>query len=298
MPTVGYYLFDDMKNMENRRNGLNLCSVASDKQPLEINCTGCFFTKSRFAVENKEGRKDYYFLYVSSGTLELVLPQSRVIMSKGNFVIIPPQTKYQYAHTEGKLEYFWVHFTGSQVQNLLSEYELPLYPTVCFVEDDGSVGRKFGNLFDACAKQDRFRARDLAAIFDRLMIFLARRSANNGRDDRVLAASMRMMHTAYHTELRVAQLAKAENLSVSRYNAIFRKLMGRSPVDYLTELRISSACDLLVETDLSVKEISFLVGFSDPHFFSRVFRSRLGVSPRCYRSGERQEGGKVDEVSS
>ncbi|MBQ7346595.1 MAG: helix-turn-helix transcriptional regulator [Clostridia bacterium] len=294
MQSIGYYTFDDT---ENRRNGLNLCSVASSKLPLEVNCAGCFCTRSRFLTDNREGRLDYYLLYMTSGSLELMLPEGSVTMRAGSFVIIPPQTRYRYAHTdECEMDYLWVHFTGSQVLEILEEYGLSLYPAVYRIEEDGGVGRKLRNLFDAFARRDCFRARELSSLFDGLLIFLARRVANGGRDDRLLAASLRYIHSSYHTEIKVPELAKIERLSVSRYNTVFRKIMGMSPIEYVTKMRLSSACELLGNTDLSVKEIGLLVGYTDPHFFSRVFKSHMGVSPAVYRSAGKGMGGDRNEI--
>lgn len=296
MQTVGYYAFDDMANIENRSNGLNLCSVASQRLPLEINCVGSFVAKSRFLTDNRGGRLDYYLLYVVAGSLELTLPTGSTVMRAGSFVLIPPKTSYRYAHVDGlELQYLWVHFTGSAVEELLSEYGLFTYPTVYTVREDGSVFRRFLTIFDAFSKQDRFRERELGTLLNRLLILLARRIASLEGDTRQLSASLCLLHSSYHTDLKIPQLAREENLSVSRYNAVFRKIMGTSPVEYLIRLRISAACDLLSTTDLSVKEVGILVGYPDPHFFSRVFRSKMGVSPREYRSLGSQEG-RADEV--
>ncbi len=290
MRSIGYYRFDDL---ENRRNSLNLCSLESDRLSLLVNCTGSFFGLSRFLTDNAEGRLDYYLLYVVQGKLMMCFPDGEREMKPGNFVIIPPRTHYRYTYEGGgEISYFWVHFTGGQVESILKEYGLTLYPAVHKIDEDGSVGRKFRNLFDAFSQQDRFRDREVSLLFDRLLLFLARRVANGGRSTQMLAASLQLLHSAYHEDLRVSTLANAENLSVSRYNAVFNRQMGVSPMEYLTRIRISSACELLETTNLPIKEISVTVGYADPHFFSRVFRARLGVSPKAYRNGERDGGGQ------
>ncbi|MBR3895173.1 MAG: AraC family transcriptional regulator [Clostridia bacterium] len=288
MRSIGYYRFDDL---ENRRNSLKLCSQASDKLPLLVNCMGSFFGLSRFLTDNAEGRLDYYLLYVVQGKLHMCFPDGERELTPGNFVIIPPQTRYRYAYPGGgEISYFWVHFTGAQVDSILKEYALSLYPALHKIEEDGSVGRKFRNLFDSFSQQDAFRDREMGILFERLLIFLARRVANGGRNTQLLAASLQLLHSSYHEDLRVPTLANAENLSVSRYNAVFRQQLGISPVEYLTRIRMSSACELLETTDLSVKEIGAMVGYADSHFFSRVFRARLGVSPKAYRNGDREGG--------
>lgn len=293
MKSIGYYRFDDL---ENRRKSLNLCSTASDRLPLIVNCTGIFYGLSRFLTDNAEGRLDYYLLYMMKGRLSMRFPDGDKEMTEGDFVIIPPRTHYRYAHSDqDEMCYFWVHFTGSQVEEILRDYGLNCYPAMHSIEEDGGVGRKSRALFDAFALQDRFRDRELSILFDRLLLFLARRVANGGRNTQLLAASLQLLHSSYHEDLRVATLARAENLSVSRYNAVFRSQLGMPPTEYLTKIRMSTACELLTSTDLPVKEIAAMVGYADAHFFSRMFRSRLGVSPKAYRDVGK-EGGRQDEI--
>ena len=90
----------------------------------------------------------------------------------------------------------------------------------------------------------------------------------------------------YNNNISIPELAKIENLSVSRYNTLFNKVTGISPVQYITNMRLTSACDLLVNTDLPIKQIAQMVGYTDAHFFSRIFRSKIGTSPAAYRKNK------------
>ena len=90
----------------------------------------------------------------------------------------------------------------------------------------------------------------------------------------------------YVQDLRIPELAKMENLSVSRYNSLFKQVTGISPVEYIKKMRLASACELLSATDLPIKTVSAMVGYPDSHFFSRIFKKSLGVSPAFYRKNE------------
>jgi transcriptional regulator GlxA family with amidase domain len=54
-------------------------------------------------------------------------------------------------------------------------------------------------------------------------------------------------------------------------------------MDFLEEVRLTRARELLGSTELSIQRIASEVGFRDPHYFGRVFRQRVGKSPRNYR---------------
>ena len=65
----------------------------------------------------------------------------------------------------------------------------------------------------------------------------------------------------------------------------FKKLTGETPVAYLTRMRIEYACKLLLQrkdTGLSVAQIALMSGYYDAHYFARVFRSLVGMTPTEY----------------
>jgi AraC-like DNA-binding protein len=100
-----------------------------------------------------------------------------------------------------------------------------------------------------------------------------------------VACSIQYMNEHLDRTLRMKTLAELANLSTAHFTAVFRDVMGASPRDYLLFLRMHRARLLLSETDLSIKEIAFRVGYPDPFHFSRVFKAFTSRSPRAYRAG-------------
>lgn len=83
--------------------------------------------------------------------------------------------------------------------------------------------------------------------------------------------------------LQASELAAVANVSLSHFFALFKQRMGCSPIDYFTRLRIHHACHLLDSTSARVKEIAAALGYDDPFYFSRVFKSLSAVAPVHYR---------------
>jgi AraC-like DNA-binding protein/DNA-binding CsgD family transcriptional regulator len=83
--------------------------------------------------------------------------------------------------------------------------------------------------------------------------------------------------------LQVATLAAQASISPSHFFALFKRQVGCAPIDYFIRLRMQQACRLLDETALSVKEVAAAVGYDDPFYFSRVFKSVNRVAPSEYR---------------
>lgn len=88
--------------------------------------------------------------------------------------------------------------------------------------------------------------------------------------------------------LQVATLAAQANISPSHFFALFKRRIGSAPIDYFTRLRMQRACFLLEGTSFSVKEVAAELGYDDPFYFSRVFKSVHRVAPSDYRAAQRK----------
>lgn len=80
------------------------------------------------------------------------------------------------------------------------------------------------------------------------------------------------------------EIAAYLNISPSYFSAVFSRETGKSFIRYLTDLRISKAKELLKCTDLRCSDISFAVGYKDPHYFSYLFKKLENCSPMQYRA--------------
>jgi len=83
--------------------------------------------------------------------------------------------------------------------------------------------------------------------------------------------------------VRAATLAAVANMSLPHYFALFKRLIGGTPIDYFIKLRMEHARRLLAETSWSVKEVAATLGYEDPLYFSRVFKSVNSAPPSHYR---------------
>jgi AraC-like DNA-binding protein len=83
-------------------------------------------------------------------------------------------------------------------------------------------------------------------------------------------------------------LANHFNVGYSYFRQMFRKYTGISPTQYHLSLRIQKAKDLLVSTEMSLKEIALELGFETYFYFSRIFKDKTGKSPMEFRKEHQQ----------
>ena len=101
---------------------------------------------------------------------------------------------------------------------------------------------------------------------------------------RKIEQSIHYMMQHLNRPLQVAELAETAHTSESHYFALFKRWVGLSPIDYFIRLRMKQACWLLTGSSMSVKEVAVTLGYDDPFYFSRVFKSINGAAPSAYRS--------------
>jgi len=85
------------------------------------------------------------------------------------------------------------------------------------------------------------------------------------------------------TEINFQSFAEENNIGYSYFRKMFKKYTGVPPNQYHLELKIVRSKELLLNTDKSIKEISFELGFQSIYYFSRAFKSKMGVSPSDMR---------------
>ena len=122
-----------------------------------------------------------------------------------------------------------------------------------------------------------------AAAATVLLAFAAQRT--NGREKqpvRMFDEAVTWLKAHYTEKISLGQLTSRTGYGTSQFCALFKKETGLPPLEWLTRYRIAKACNLLKSGDHTVKSVARAVGFSDPGFFTRVFRRHVGKSPSAY----------------
>lgn len=101
--------------------------------------------------------------------------------------------------------------------------------------------------------------------------------------DACLGPVMRMVHAAPHRDWTVHSMARESGLSRSAFADRFRTVVGQPPLQYVTEIRMRKAAELLELTDTPVKRIAAQVGYESVSAFSSAFKRRFGVPPIAVR---------------
>lgn len=103
-----------------------------------------------------------------------------------------------------------------------------------------------------------------------------------------------LQHNFMLYDVSLDSISDILNINSSYFSVLFKKSVGINFVDYLTELRINAAKDLLKDPFLTMSEVAGKVGYESANYFTRVFKKHTGSTPTEYRrthSEKRQDGG-------
>lgn len=117
-----------------------------------------------------------------------------------------------------------------------------------------------------------------------------RDSRTSGRYQSVIVKTKKYIDENYSSaDLSLYSTAFYVGISPNHLSTVFSQETGEKFIEYLTRVRIEKAKELLRSTTMKSADITYEVGFSDPHYFSSIFKKNTGLSPREYRSLENRK---------
>lgn len=99
----------------------------------------------------------------------------------------------------------------------------------------------------------------------------------------VITKAMAFIEENYSNNISLNDVAEAINMSYFYFSRLFKESTGKSFSDYLTEFRIDKSIELMKDDELSIKQISYDIGYNDPNYFSKIFKKLKGITPTDYR---------------
>lgn len=117
-----------------------------------------------------------------------------------------------------------------------------------------------------------------------LFISIARSIHSGSPEAAKIAHSVAHIENNLKGTIKLEDLAKMCNYSVRSYLRIFKNIIGSTPYEFILKSRLYLACKLLLDTEMSITQVSAECGFYDAAHFSRLFKKHLGMSPTQYRT--------------
>jgi AraC family transcriptional regulator len=236
--------------------------------------------------------EEFVLIWLPTSSQTQYLERDRVIfLNKPCLVLTRPRVPHRYIFDpEQPVRHIAVHF----VYEADSQAELPQVlasvVSVLPLRKASSVPRFLRHMvYLAWEKPSRWQRRcsELLSVtlgeIDDLLLAEEERKSGQETIPSAIRQALILMDQHAHEKIRIEQIAYEVGWTHEHFSRIFVKHLGISPQEKLNDIRIEKACQWLVQTGLTVKEIAFNVGFADEAYFCRMFKKARGVTPSHYR---------------
>jgi len=216
-----------------------------------------------------------------------------VTIETGSTFLLFPGVWHRYApDSDTGWHEHWIGFDGETARCWQKQKFISPRQPVCKVHAEDAVRATFGHILQSVRQSRPALQQVLAGATAGLLgLFYSARqtpletaSPNPSAIERAIAR----LQADFARDLDMEDLARELGVSYSWLRSSFTAHTGLSPHQYLLELRLIRARNLLAETSLTVKAVALETGFQDEHYFSRLFRQKLNRTPSQWRQSRRR----------
>ncbi|WP_454562926.1 helix-turn-helix domain-containing protein [Pseudomonas sp. AIG] len=239
-------------------------------------------------------------LFVFKGQAELEIEGQRTQLQTPAIQVLPPLSVHGFRFSED-VEGFIVTLATPLITHLQAQLgeavhalaQAEHYPA-------GTDGDYLNSLFSALQAEYNGHqpAREMLmhSLVSVIMVWVSRQaivrhkaSQRPQRQREYLNGFIQLVEETYRQHVKVEDLAHRLGISVSHLNGTCRELAGQPALQIMHERQLLEAKRLLTYTSMTIYEMSELLGFSDPTNFTRLFRRRVGISPKAFRDSLKAE---------
>ena len=256
---------------------------------IAINSCGRYelIKQKEFRTTRTDGREDFQLLYIAKGKCVFTFNGEDTIVEEGNIVVYFPSEPqyYVYKKIDSPVVY-WIHFSGFNALNFLKQNNLSK-SGIYFL----GIKNEISLLFHIIIKELQIKQInhfEMCNLYTEQLITLIARyltgSTNiNYKQNKILENALEYFNEKFNTAININEYANSCNISCCWFIRSFKQYTGTTPTQYITNIRINKAKNLLHSSSFSISEVSNLIGYQNPLYFSRIFKKIVGVAPMNYR---------------
>ncbi len=251
----------------------------SDEFPLEGLFIGATDPFPAYAVNRSPNGKYYLLEYLLAGEGVVLLDGKERRITEGDVLFFEKDAPQKYFSVREKpMKKLWISFPGGYTEAMIRAYRLRtgIYHTKEPEEEFARVfalsrsGAPFGEI-----------CYPIADALHRIITALSRTAGAKGTNEEAVLKNR--LSAWVYKKATLSEMARELQMSPATLLRTFRKYCGETPYRYLLSEKLRAARHLLATTEMRVKEISYLLCFTDEHYFSHYFTESEGISPTRFR---------------
>lgn len=240
----------------------------------------------------KEGISQYILIYCTDGQGWFELNGKYYDVLENQCFILPANKPHSYGASRIKpWTIYWVHFKGDFASFFATGLDHPVTISPSIESRIHERFMIFEDVFNALG--NGYSKNNLDFAFSALYYFLGsikyigsfRESNKSGtQDGDIIDQAIAYMKENIQKSISLKQICDFVGYSESHFMSLFKNRTGFTPINYMIQLRMQAACQMLDFTDMRINQVCHKVGISDPYYFSKLFSKTIGVSPIQYKA--------------
>lgn len=241
--------------------------------------------------------REFEIIRVIHGSFTLYMDNVAYNLEGGDIALVEPGTMHR--GEPCKCIYECVVFDLSMLRkrhsDVLGGYFLPIINRTVdiknyFKADSGEISEITDALFRVLKEEPEYYQLKVYSLIYRLFYFLytggfvttATSNKRVGKQAKTLMELLDWIDSSYTEAITLKDLSKVSGMNEKYLCRFFKEFTSRTPIDYINNLRIESACHELISNGMTITEAALESGFNDLSYFSKTFKRYKGISPREY----------------
>jgi len=254
---------------------------STNQRPIVIQCFGITNPNPNYCVKRKKSH-NYVLEYVREGKGYIEINDSKFTVTAGDAYLLCPKTKQNYySDKDHPLQKYWVNFVGTDIDNVL---ELLHIKGIHHFPNCNLMGH-FIQLFsldemDMASIDFTFFAYSTIVS---MLIEMKKSLIKNGKEESVANRIKEMIDSHISENIKILDICNKLKLSKSSVINIFKNAFHITPNQYKMQRKMEIARNMLLNKDISIKQIAISLGFIDQYHFSNSFKNHHRMYPSEYR---------------
>ncbi|GHT78337.1 transcriptional regulator [Spirochaetia bacterium] len=226
---------------------------------------------------------EFQIVYISRGKGVFGCDEKNYRVEPGSMLLLLPGIRHFYKPDidTGWSEH-WVGFNGEYFTRLVEKGILSRKQVFFMPGLRDFILNTFNQIIEEVrAQRPLFQLKACSGVISLISEMLAseRRKEQPNFYQKIVEKAKCLMESNVYGAINVPNIAEQIGVSTSRLNEIFKTYTAMTPYQYFIHIKIHRAENILGQENISIKEAAFNLGFEDQYYFSRLFRSKTGMSP-------------------
>ena len=253
--------------------------------PIYMYATGSL--SHQYPVNRPEGHPGFQWIQCTKGEGVLIIDNKEYIVSPNQGMFLFPEIPHQYYPTKEPWEVYWMILCGSQIESIAKRGGL-IKSGVYTISSSEILLTHLKNAFSIAKSGKPLVGLECAKLTYSLLLDIIRCTSNShlfNQDFKRLQPVLDYIEKNFARVITLSDLSEKLGITSQHLCLLFRSIVNMSPIQYINRVRINKSKELMFQfREKNISEISQMVGFETPGYFTRWFKRYEGITPNTFKS--------------